>query len=257
MTKTDPQDCTYYNAPSAPTEEERVQAAYDAGWQAALAHERARAQGGPVAWVNESYRDSILEHTGKVYWHGPMMCGKEFKGSFPVYLAAPARPVAVPDGWRLVPVEPTPEMMAAACASGPAHPVLKYLTPEERSPPTPLLPLSFWRAMIHAVTPAMEAPPSTLDQPYAWWAETGTAGAGDGCNKPFWLRHEAVAYVCRHGGYVAPLFRRWSAAPAAARSAAEEMRTKAAKLVFEARGEFGSIALAERIMGIPLAGEEA
>ncbi|MFG1302663.1 hypothetical protein V5F34_00790 [Xanthobacter autotrophicus] len=62
MTKTDPQDCTYYNAPSAPTEEERVQAAYDAGWQAALAHERACAQG---------------------------------------------EPVAVPSGWKLVPVEPT------------------------------------------------------------------------------------------------------------------------------------------------------
>lgn len=44
----------------------------------------------PVAWVNESYRDSILEHSGKYYWHGPMMCGKEFKGSFPVYLSAAA-----------------------------------------------------------------------------------------------------------------------------------------------------------------------
>lgn len=55
-----------------------------------------------------------------------------------------------------------------------------------------------------------EFPPSSLDQPCAWWAETGTAGAGEGCNKPFWRRSEAVAYVRRHGGHVAPLFRKWS-----------------------------------------------
>ena len=54
-----------------------------------------------------------------------------------------------------------------------------------------------------------EAMPSSLDQPRAWWAETGTAGTGEGCNRPFWLRHEAVAYVQQHGGYVAPLFRRY------------------------------------------------
>lgn len=49
-----------------------------------------------------------------------------------------------------------------------------------------------------------EAPPSR--GPLAWWAETGTAGAGEGCNKPFWLRHEAIDYVRKHGGHVAPLF---------------------------------------------------
>lgn len=40
----------------------------------------------------------------------------------------------------------------------------------------------------------------------AWWAETGTAGASEGCNKPFWLRDEAIAYVQKHGGYIKPLF---------------------------------------------------
>lgn len=67
-------------------------------WEAALTHARAQA-GEPVAWVNESYRNEILERSGKVYWHAPMMCGQEFKGSFPVYLAVPAQePVAVPAG---------------------------------------------------------------------------------------------------------------------------------------------------------------
>lgn len=39
-----------------------------------------------------------------------------------------------------------------------------------------------------------------------------------------------------------------------ARQAAEEMRARAAKLVLDARGEFGSVALAERIMGLQLPG---
>lgn len=53
-----------------------------------------------------------------------------------------------------------------------------------------------------------------LREPYAWWAETGTAGSGDGCNRPFWLKHEAVAYVREHGGHVAPLFRSQECDPA-------------------------------------------
>ncbi|MFG1331229.1 hypothetical protein V5F41_08230 [Xanthobacter autotrophicus] len=63
-------------------------------WRAALAHERARAasapQVEPMAWVNESHRDQIIDRSGSVYWHAPMMCGKKFEGSFPVYLAASA-----------------------------------------------------------------------------------------------------------------------------------------------------------------------
>jgi hypothetical protein len=43
-------------------------------------------------------------------------------------------------------------------------------------------------------------------EPSAWMAMTGTAGVGEGCNKPFWLRQDAIDYVRRHGGYVEPLF---------------------------------------------------
>jgi hypothetical protein len=43
-------------------------------------------------------------------------------------------------------------------------------------------------------------------KPTAWMANTGTAGTGEGCDRPFWLRHEAVAYVVKHGGYIRPLF---------------------------------------------------
>ena len=39
----------------------------------------------------------------------------------------------------------------------------------------------------------------------AWWAETGTAGVGEGCNKPFWLRSDALRYVREHGGHIKPL----------------------------------------------------
>lgn len=40
----------------------------------------------------------------------------------------------------------------------------------------------------------------------AYMADTGTAGIGDGCNKPFWLEHDAIEYVRLHGGHVAPLY---------------------------------------------------
>jgi hypothetical protein len=43
-------------------------------------------------------------------------------------------------------------------------------------------------------------------QPSAWMAVTGTAGSSEGCSKPFWLRHEAIDYVRKHGGHVEPLF---------------------------------------------------
>ena len=43
----------------------------------------------PVGYVNDSFRDALLEHKGSVYWHGQMVCGKPFDGSHPIYLAAP------------------------------------------------------------------------------------------------------------------------------------------------------------------------
>lgn len=44
------------------------------------------------------------------------------------------------------------------------------------------------------------------DEPAAaWMANTGTAGRGEGCDRPFWLKEDAVAYVRQHGGYVKPL----------------------------------------------------
>lgn len=43
-------------------------------------------------------------------------------------------------------------------------------------------------------------------EPAAWEAMTGTAGKADGCDRPFWLKDDAVAYVREHGGYVRPLY---------------------------------------------------
>jgi hypothetical protein len=51
-------------------------------------------------------------------------------------------------------------------------------------------------------------PPQPGEGVAAWWATTGTAGKGDGCNRPFWLREDAIAYVQQHGGHVKPLFER-------------------------------------------------
>jgi len=58
-----------------------------------------------------------------------------------------------------------------------------------------------------------ETTPEQAIEQCSYWAETGTAGSEDGCNKPFWLKHEAVAYVRQHGGYCAPLYRLWNLTP--------------------------------------------
>lgn len=64
----------------------------------------------PVAWVNKSHLDSIIDRSGKVYWHAPMMCGSWFKGAFPLYAAPPAHPDDFERGaeaWRDVIAERT------------------------------------------------------------------------------------------------------------------------------------------------------
>ena len=62
------------------------------------------------------------------------------------------------------------------------------------------------------MTQLKNKPKQAIEQ-CSYWAETGTAGSEDGCNKPFWLKHEAVAYVRQHGGYCAPLYRLWNLTP--------------------------------------------
>lgn len=74
-------------------------------------------------------------------------------------------------------------------------------------------------------------------EPYAWWAETGTAGTGEGCSRLFWLRDDAVAYVQKHGGYVAPLFRRWGEQPTDATTIPAEIQDLATQAVAEALGD--------------------
>lgn len=59
------------------------------------------------------------------------------------------------DGWKLVPIEPTQEMIDEACSSDP-HVILKYTKPEERGGSIPLIPMANWRAMIAAAPSAPE-----------------------------------------------------------------------------------------------------
>ena len=56
--------------------------------------------------------------------------------------------------YRIVPVEPTEAMIRECQGDGPEHPVIKYLTPAERS--GPLFPLAMYRANI-AVAPFASA----------------------------------------------------------------------------------------------------
>lgn len=73
--------------------------------------------------------------------------------------------------------------------------------------------LSTLRAL--GIDPVTAAPIALLSQELAnfednytvvaWMAHTGTAGRDDGCDRPFWQREDALAYVRKHGGYVQPL----------------------------------------------------
>lgn len=81
-----------------------------AAWHAALAW--LRSQGEPVAWVRFC-SDGCYE--------GPIMnCSMEeirkTSGAWTPLLLAPQP--AIPDGWKLVPVEPTPEMLESAASYG-------------------------------------------------------------------------------------------------------------------------------------------
>jgi hypothetical protein len=68
--------------------------------------------------------------------------------------SAQVQDVAVPEGWQLVPKEPTEEMIAEACSSAP-HVIITYTKPEERDGTIPLIPLATWRAML-AAAPAKQ-----------------------------------------------------------------------------------------------------
>ena len=61
-------------------------------------------------------------------------------------------------------------------------------------------------AVIAAYT-ALESECPEDAEPFAWWAETGTSGAGDDCSKLFFMRELAVDHVRKHGGDVVTVYR--------------------------------------------------
>jgi hypothetical protein len=60
-----------------------------------------------------------------------------------------AQGVTVPDGWALVPIEPTQAMLDEACSTAP-HVIITYTEPHERDGSVPLIPIATWRAMMAA-----------------------------------------------------------------------------------------------------------
>jgi len=76
---------------------------------------KAREQQAPVAWLHETRRDSdVVTNAVKHAW-GKAVVGVRRAYSIPLYLAPGAQPApSVPDGWKLVPIEPTPKMIDAA-----------------------------------------------------------------------------------------------------------------------------------------------
>lgn len=68
----------------------------------------------PVAWLHESRRDSdVVTDAVKHVW-GKAVVGALAAYSTPLYLSPGAQPAPIiPEGWKLVPIEPTPEMIMA------------------------------------------------------------------------------------------------------------------------------------------------
>lgn len=300
------------------------------------ANERARAasapQVEPTAWVNESHRDQIIDRSGGVYWYAPMMCGKKFEGSFPVYLAAsaaqvpdesfqarvdpwmqacfgpaisadrlergdrlleevlellqsggyPAERVGALTGyvWSRPAGEPAQEVggvmvtLATYCL---AHGLdmheagerelariwtkVEKIRAKQAAKPTgsalpqawPAPPPEPAKAEVVEARKLLEKAVSALD----YFADAVFNDNGDMTvtGVSFDPDKHILAYQVRRR--ILSALATPPTAPAVARSAAEEMRERCAKFVIDARGEFGSVQLAERIMGIPLPGEEA
>ena len=76
-------------------------------WQARAA---LSAEAGPVAVLRYSRAEQGRDHA----MPRVISCKDLPDGDYQVYAAPQPQPAAVPDGWRLVPVEPTPEMVSAA-----------------------------------------------------------------------------------------------------------------------------------------------
>ena len=74
----------------------------------------------PVAWLHESRRDSDVVTSAVKHVWGKVAVGSMAAYSIPLYLAPSAQPAPrVPEGWKLVPVEPTETLISeGSCASG-------------------------------------------------------------------------------------------------------------------------------------------
>jgi len=109
---------------------------------AALREALAAPQAEPVAWYLPSPDgdDSIFRDHRTV-----VACtGNKWEGFLPLYAAPPAAPApAAPDGWVMVPREPTPEMLAVV-RNGPMHETWAegYCAMIAASPAAPVVPLT-------------------------------------------------------------------------------------------------------------------
>lgn len=109
---------------------------------AALREALAAPEPEPVAWYLPSPDgdDSIFRDHRTV-----VACtGNKWEGFLPLYAAPPAAPApAAPDGWVMVPMEPTPEMLAVV-RNGPMHETWTegYCAMIAASPAAPVVPLT-------------------------------------------------------------------------------------------------------------------
>ena len=109
---------------------------------AALREALAAPEPEPVAWYLPSPDgdDSIFRDHRTV-----VACtGNKWEGFLPLYAAPPAAPApAAPDGWVMVPREPTPEMLAVV-RNGPMHETWTegYCAMIAASPAAPVVPLT-------------------------------------------------------------------------------------------------------------------
>jgi len=140
---------------------------------------------GAASMAESEAKDETDE--GKV-WSLNFLAGKLRDAAFVIDQMTKLRDGQIALGYKLVPVEPTDEMLAATCDESGRMRLLEFTTPEERSKAF-LVPRYAYRAMLSASPPPpTEALPASGVDFRAWW---GSLPAPDRYEHQDWFAQKA------------------------------------------------------------------
>ena len=109
-----------------------------------------------VSEACSAHIDLVLAQNQGMEWQAEQAAAAASCSAVEAFARAALERSTVPDGWRLVPIALTPEMVAAwasACA-GPPEPGKSYSAEETRN----IVATADWNAMLNAAPPATKVP---------------------------------------------------------------------------------------------------